>query len=145
MTKQKVIHIDGSGGHCRYCIKVIESNGHLGIKDIIHLLYLEVTKSLVYNVIGIDEYIEQYGVPDMQFLFKVGKIKKADLKIKLHCKVLDIGNAFATVVSLNTYVFSSTGLGADTIDMHYAMGNTCSVIGDECFYSYYNENNRYRF
>jgi sugar O-acyltransferase (sialic acid O-acetyltransferase NeuD family) len=129
--KQKLILI-GGGGHCKSAIEVIESTNQYNIVGILDLSQFIGNKVLDYKIIGSDQDIPKWVKENVHFLVTVGQIKSADLRMKLHQKVLDANGKFATIIASTARVSSSANIGKDTIIMHNTLINADSTIGDGC-------------
>ena len=120
----------GGGGHCKSVIDVAESAGWiiLGVLDVAENVGKKV---LNYPIIGTDEQIPEF-VHKAQFLVTVGQIKNAELRIKLHGKIVSAGGKLATVIASDAHVSEYSEIGKGTGVMHKAMVNAGAKIGTGC-------------
>lgn len=129
MNKKNLILV-GGGGHCKSVIDVAESAGYqiVGILDVPSELGKQV---LNYNVIGVDQNMEEY-VNDAMFVVTVGHIKNASLRVKLHKMIQEVGGTLATLIASTAYVSKYAKLGEGTVIMHNAFINADAKIGEGC-------------
>ena len=120
----------GGGGHCKSVIDVAENSGWtiLGILDLVENVGKKV---LGYTVIGTDDLIPEF-VHEAYFLVTVGQIKKIELRIKLHEKILSAGGKLATVIASDAHVSKHSDVDKGTVIMHKAVVNTGTKIGMGC-------------
>jgi len=120
----------GGGGHCKAVIDVAESSGWsiLGILDIEENVGKKV---LNYSIIGTDEQIPEL-IHDGYFLVTVGQIKNANLRIKLHEKIISMGGKLATVIAFDAHVSKHSNVDKGTVIMHKVVVNAATKIGLGC-------------
>ena len=120
----------GGGGHCKSVIDVAESAGWtiLGILDVRKNVG---KKILGYTVVGVDEQIADF-VHKAYFLVTVGQIKDAELRIKLHDKILSVDGQLATIIASDAYISKYSEVGRGTVVMHKAIINACAKTGLGC-------------
>lgn len=128
--KTKNLILIGGGGHCKSVIEAAESAGFkiLGILDTDQNIGKKV---LDYTIIGTDDSIKHY-VKKSLFVITVGQIKDADLRIKLHHKVINCGGKLATVIANTAHVSHYSKIGNGTVILHHAVVNADATIGIGC-------------
>jgi sugar O-acyltransferase (sialic acid O-acetyltransferase NeuD family) len=130
MINRKGLILIGGGGHCKSVIDAAESSGYniLGILDTSE----NVGKSVCgINIIGTDDKIITY-VNDAIFIISVGYIKNPLLRIKLYCKVKQVGGTLATIVASSAYVSKYATIGEGTVALHQSCVNAGAKIGANC-------------
>lgn len=129
--KSEIILI-GAGGHARSCIDVIEGNNSFRIAGLVGAPEELETLSIGYEVIGTDgdlaTLVERYRFA----LIALGQIKTAEHRIRLYCKVKQLGFEFPTIIASTAYVSKHAKIGSGTIVMHGAVVNAGAVIGENC-------------
>ena len=128
--EHKNLILIGGGGHCKSVIDVAESAGWtiLGILDVAENVGKKV---LDYTIIGTDDQVSEFA-QNAYFLVTVGQIKNADLRIKLHQKILDTKGKLATIIASDAHVSRYSIIGEGTVVMHKAVVNADAKIGMGC-------------
>lgn len=128
--KNKNLILIGGGGHCKSVIDIAENTGWkiLGILDIADNIGKKV---LGYEIIGTDELIPEFASKAM-FVVTVGQIRNADLRIKLHDKILTANGQLATIIATDAYVSAHAVIGEGSVVMHKAVINAGVNIGKGC-------------
>jgi sugar O-acyltransferase (sialic acid O-acetyltransferase NeuD family) len=120
----------GGGGHCKSVIDAAESSG-FRIKGILDIPANIGKKVLNYNIIGSDDDILKYA-KDAFFVVTVGQLDNADLRIKLHDRILNAGGKLAIIIASSAYVSKHALLGEGTVVLHHATVNANACIGKGC-------------
>ena len=120
----------GGGGHCRSCIDVLESGGHVmsGILD----QEPGISEVLGYTVLGGDDLIDSLAGQGHLFLVTIGQLKNPATSVGMYNRIIKAGGKLATIVSTRGYVSRHARLHEGTIIMHEAMVNAGAEIGANC-------------
>lgn len=119
----------GSGGHCRACIDIVESEARFQISGIVRRKD-DLAEPLVrYPTLGTDE-----DLPDLlsiipNALITVGQIKSPSIRIRLYELLKGFGAVLPTIVSPIAYISRHAFVDEGTIVMHGSIINACAHIG----------------
>jgi N,N'-diacetyllegionaminate synthase len=128
----KSLLLIGGGGHCRSCIDVIEAEGKYQIAGIVNLSRGNREQTHGYNVLGVDEDLQELLKKHPNALITVGQIKSPDMRLKLFEQVQRLGFELPNIISPRAYVSPYACLGTGTIVMHDALINAGAIIGNNC-------------
>ena len=122
----------GSGGHCKSCIDVIETNNEYKIKGIVDKDKVFKKEFMGYKIIGDDsKLIQCFGEGDYG-LVCVGQIKNPNVRIKLFNLLHNNSINIATVKSSYSIISKNSTIEVGTIIMHNSVINSGSKIGSNC-------------
>ncbi len=120
----------GGGGHCKSVIEAAESVG-MTIRGILDLPESVGTKCLGYDIVGCDDDMHKY-VDECDFVVTLGFIKDANLRVKLHQRIEEIGGQLVTVIASTAQVSRYSKIGKGTVVLHQAVVNADANIGEGC-------------
>ena len=129
--KEKIILI-GGGGHCMYCIDVIEQEGRFTIAGIVDMPENEQHSVLGYPVIGTDANLAELIKSFPNVLITLGHIKSPARRMELHYNLLQTGAFFPVIRSPLAYVSPHAQVAEGTIVMHHALINSGASVGRNC-------------
>lgn len=128
--KPKLILI-GGGGHCAFCIDVIEQEGKFEIAGIVDN-NSAITSLLGYPILGNDDSLKEIRYNYDYALITIGQVRSPALRIKLFEYTQLLGFSFPVIVSPRAYVSHHALLGEGTIVMHDALINARVIVGKNC-------------
>jgi sugar O-acyltransferase (sialic acid O-acetyltransferase NeuD family) len=132
MRHLKELILIGAGGHARSCIDVIESEGKYRVAGIVGLREELGKKIDGYEVIALDEDLEEISKKYEYALITIGQIKSADPRIKAYENVKKNGLKLATIISPTAHVSTHADIGPGTIIMHGAIVNSGASVRENC-------------
>jgi sugar O-acyltransferase (sialic acid O-acetyltransferase NeuD family) len=131
VSKPKLILV-GAGGHAHACIDVIELQGRYEIAGLIGVPSEVGLLHLGYSVLATDvDLPEFYGQYQNAFI-SIGQIKTPDIRIRLYCRLRELGFQLPTIISPTAYVSRHATIGMGSIVMHGAVVNAGARVGENC-------------
>ena len=127
--KENIILI-GGGGHCKSCIDVIEQEGRFYIQGIVDTTENLGKKVLGYEIIAIDDQLQDLAGQYNNFLITIGQIRDPSKRIALYDLLIKYGVRLPVIISPRAYVSPHAQIGSGTIVMHGATINAAAQVGD---------------
>ncbi|MDP2450444.1 MAG: acetyltransferase [Polaromonas sp.] len=131
MSKPSLILV-GAGGHAHACIDVIEQQGRYQIAGLIGMPDEVDALRLGYSVLATDADLHELASQYQHAFISVGQIRSPDVRIRLYCRLLELGFQLPTVISPAAYVSRHATIGVGSIVMHGAVVNAGAEVGDNC-------------
>lgn len=131
MLKDDLVLI-GAGGHARSCIDVIEQEGKFRIAGLVGIGEEVGSRVLNYDVIGIDEELDELATRFKYALITLGQIASSEDRIHLFDLAEKAGFALPTIIAPSAYVSPHATIGEGTVIMHGATINAEVVVGRNC-------------
>lgn len=122
----------GAGGHAAACIDVIEEDGQFTVAGLVGSAAEVGGRVLGYPVLGTDEDLSALVADHPIVLIAVGHIKTPEPRVRLFCRLQDLGCQMPKIVSPRAHVSRHATLGIGTIVMHGAVVNAAAVVGRNC-------------
>ncbi len=122
----------GGGGHCQSCIDVIEAQDEFSIAGIIDTRE-KVNKDVSgYRIFADDDELPGLVKEYDYFFITLGQIKSALRRRELFSLLTELNAKLPVIISPQSYIAASAGIGPGTIVMHNALVNAASHIGKNC-------------
>lgn len=128
----KTIILVGAGGHARSCIDVIEQQKRYKIVGIVGLPNQKNSQLLGYDVIGVDDDLENLAKIFTHALITVGFITTIKNRFELYQKTCKAGFILPVHISPTAIVSPHAKIEAGTIVMPGAIVNAGARIGKNC-------------
>lgn len=131
MSKPSLILV-GAGGHAHACIDVIEQQGQYQIAGLIGMPGEIDAQHFGYSVIATDADLSELSRDYPRAFISIGQIRSPDVRIRLYCRLLELGYQLPTVISPAAYVSRHATIGMGSIVMHGAVINAGAKVGNNC-------------
>jgi sugar O-acyltransferase (sialic acid O-acetyltransferase NeuD family) len=125
----KKIIIFGSGGHCKACIDVIETQKKF---KIVGLVDNKKNSLLKYRILASDKKLKLISKKVRFALIAVGHLKDSKIRENLYKKAKYFKFNFPTIISPLAYVSKHAIIGPGTIIMHGSIVNAGASVAENC-------------
>jgi sugar O-acyltransferase (sialic acid O-acetyltransferase NeuD family) len=129
---KKDLILVGSGGHCKSCIDVIESEDSFNIAGIVDTQDKLHQKVLDYEVIASDKDLPNLVGKYKDFFIAIGGLKNLSKRIRKFEDLKQLGAQFPMIISPLANVAKNVCIEEGTIVMHRALVNSNVRVGKNC-------------